>query len=66
MSKSKVWTYFEEIENSHDVICQICTQRLKRKDKTTKTMWSHLEYKHEEQYKLLKQDEKGKPKNEVK
>lgn len=66
MSKNcKAWIYFDEIPNSLNVICKICKKELKRSDKSTRPMWSHLEYVHEAEHKLVKPEKGQESKNKI-
>ena len=41
---SVFWKYFKETGSGNDVLCTVgkCNRVLKRKDKSTKTMWDHM------------------------
>ena len=55
-NRSKVWEFFSV--NSDIVICNICKSTIsqssdKGKKKNTSNLWSHLQSKHEDQYKKI-------------
>uniref|UniRef100_A0A914WPU0 BED-type domain-containing protein n=1 Tax=Plectus sambesii TaxID=2011161 RepID=A0A914WPU0_9BILA len=52
---SAVWEYFD-IGFDPGLKCKLCRKALKRTDTRTKSLWSHLRYKHPLQFKKVSQD----------
>lgn len=53
-SQSAAWIHFEKIPNSNDVLCKLCKKTCKRKDLSTKGLWSHLQHMHKLEHDSLK------------
>jgi hypothetical protein len=58
---SWIWTAFEKTNEARNVKCLDCDQALKRKDTSTKTMWSHLRSKHPDLFMKLKKSQEESP-----
>uniref|UniRef100_A0A914VLF9 BED-type domain-containing protein n=1 Tax=Plectus sambesii TaxID=2011161 RepID=A0A914VLF9_9BILA len=52
---SAVWEYFD-IGLEPGPKCKLCRKAVKRTDTSTKCLWSHLRYKHPQQFKKISQD----------